>query len=300
MSDVILRCLLPDPPVRVVAAMTTETAREAARRHRAGPGVAVALGRAATAGALLATLTKDVERVTLQILGTGPLGAITVDVTSAGGVRAFVKHPQLAIPASPGVRVSLGDQVGHRGLVGVVRDLGLKEPLRGQTEMVDGEIDSDVEHYLVHSEQIDSALGCEALVGDGEGDQLRVSAGVLVQALPGAEAAPLLADARARLHGGLLTALLGTAGPVIGAVDLARAALGEAAQGLKVLEQRPLGFFCPCTRDRAAATLTLLGPRDLAALAEEDGGATVVCEFCRESYPFSAGELEELVRRGEG
>lgn len=298
MGDVILRCLLPDPPVRVVAAMTTETAREAARRHGAGPGVAVALGRAATAGALLATLTKDVERVTLQILGTGPLGAITVDVTSAGGVRAFVKHPQLGIPASPGTRVPLGDQIGHRGLVGVVRDLGLKEPLRGQTAMVDGEIDSDVEHYLIHSEQIDSALGCEALVGeDGE---LRVSAGVLVQALPGAEAAPLLADARARLHGGLLPALLGTAGPVIGTVDLARAALGEAAQGLKILEQRSLGFFCPCSRDRAAATLTLLGARELASLGEEDGGATVICEFCRESYPFSVDELEELVRRGQG
>jgi molecular chaperone Hsp33 len=293
MTDEIVRCLLPEPAVRVVAATTTATAREAARRHGARAGVAAALGRASTAGALLATLTKDVERLNLQILGAGPLGAITVDVTSSGGVRAFVKHPTLLIPARPGARVPLGDYVGRRGLVGVVRDLGLKEPLRGQTEISDGEIDTDVEQYLSHSEQIDSALGCEALLG--EDMSVVVSAGVLVQALPGGEAAALLADARARLHGGLLPALLAAARGSLGAVDLARASLGDAAAGLKVLEKRPLSFFCPCTRDRAAATLSLLGPAELASMRAEEGGATVVCEFCREIYRFSDVDLGTLM-----
>jgi molecular chaperone Hsp33 len=291
MSDEILRCLLPDPPVRVVAATATATAREAARRHGAQGGAAVALGRAATAGALLATLTKDVERLTLQILGTGPLGSITVDVTSSGGVRAFVKHPTLPIRVVPGMRAALGPSVGRRGLVGVVRDLGLREPVRGQTEIVDGEIDSDVEQYLNQSEQIDSALGCEALVDEAQG--LAVVAGVLVQALPGGAAAPILADARARLHGGLLTALL-AAGPAIGPAELARASLGESARTLRILERRSLSFFCPCTRDRAAAALALLTPQDLASLRDDDGGATVVCEFCRQSYQFTPDDLAGL------
>ena len=53
----------------------------------------MALGRGLTAGLLLATLTKDDERVTLQILGNGPLGGITVDANAAGTARAYVKHP---------------------------------------------------------------------------------------------------------------------------------------------------------------------------------------------------------------
>jgi molecular chaperone Hsp33 len=288
--DQIIRCLLPDPPVRVVAAITTRTAREAARRHGARDGVAVAMGRAATAATLLATLTKDVERLSLRLLGDGPLGAITVDVSSSGGVRAFVKRPGLTIPVKPGDRLRLGDWVGREGLVGVVRDLGLREPIRGQTALRDGEIDTDVERYLIESEQIDSALGCEALVSNGE---LAISAGVLVQTLPEAQASSLLADARARLRAGLLTALLEI--DDVGPVDLARAVLGEAGQSLKVLDRRGVEFLCPCSRERAAATLTLLGAGEVSSLREDDGGATVTCEFCKETYRFSESDLAKLL-----
>jgi redox-regulated HSP33 family molecular chaperone len=50
MTDHLLRALLPQHNVRVVAAVTGDVAREAARRHGAVGGVAAALGRAATAG----------------------------------------------------------------------------------------------------------------------------------------------------------------------------------------------------------------------------------------------------------
>src|SRR5689334_20675687 len=83
-SDEIVRGVLADVPVRVVAALTTGVAREAARRHQAGTAGAIALGRGLTAGLLLATLTKDDERVTLQVLGDGPLGGITVDAHGGG------------------------------------------------------------------------------------------------------------------------------------------------------------------------------------------------------------------------
>jgi molecular chaperone Hsp33 len=284
--DEIARCLLPDQAVRVVSAVTTATAREAARRHGARGGVAAALGRTTTAGALLATLTKDVEGVTLQIIGDGALGAITVDASSQGGVRAFVKNPHVPIPARAGARVELGPYVGENGVVGVARDLGLKEHFSGQTEIVDGEIDTDVEHYLVASEQIDSAVGCEALLDDTL--SVRVSAGVLLQTLPGSVGAPLLENARQRLRGGLLQEVL--AGE-LDAAALARAVVPEAS--LKVLEVRPLRFHCPCSRERAAATLALVGD-ELPDLLEEDGGASVVCEFCRQSYRFTPADLAAL------
>src|SRR4051812_22518332 len=99
--DEIARCLLSDRAIRVVAAITTETVTEIARRHAAVGGVVAALGRSATAGLLLATLTKDDERVTMQILGDGPLAGITVDAASNGNVRAFLKDPSVMIPALP-------------------------------------------------------------------------------------------------------------------------------------------------------------------------------------------------------
>jgi molecular chaperone Hsp33 len=291
-ADRIARCLLPDLSVRVVAAVTTETVREAVRRHGATPGVAAALGRATTAGALLATLTKDMERVTLQLAGGGPLGAITVDASSDGGTRAFVKHPHVAVPAAPDRRIAVGPYVGARGVLGLVRDLGLKEHFSGQTEMVDGEIDSDVEHYLITSEQIDSAIGCETLLGDDL--TVRVSAGVLLQALPATEGAPLLELARHRLREGLLAELLAADGATLSAEQLARAVVGPGEE-LKVLDRRPIRFHCPCSRERASATLALVAA-DLPNMVEEDGSAQVVCEFCRESYRFTKEEITGILK----
>jgi molecular chaperone Hsp33 len=292
MSDEIVRCLLPDLAVRVVAAVTTETVREAVRRHGATPGAAAALGRATTAGVLLATLTKDAERVTLQVAGGGPLGAITVDASSDGGTRSFIKHPRVTVPVEPLRRVTLGPFVGATGVLGVVRDLGLKEHFSGQTEIVDGEIDTDVQNYLVTSEQIDSAIGCETLLGDDL--RVQVSAGVLLQALPATEGAPLLELVRHRLREGLLAELL-AGDDTMRAAALARATVG-AGETLKVLDARPLRFACPCSRERASATLALVGAAELVGMVEEDGGATVTCEFCRETYRFSKDEIGEILR----
>ena len=179
--DTIIRCLLENGRARVVAATTTQTVREIARRHDARGVAAVALGRAVTAGLTLATLTKDEEQVTLQVLGDGPLGGVTVDARSSGRVRAYLKHPG-AVPQSGefgSVRVSLAEAVGTKGVVSVIRDLGLAQNYAGQTALKTGEIDSDVENYLVKSEQIDSVLRCDTLV-DREGEVV-ASAGLLVQ-----------------------------------------------------------------------------------------------------------------------
>jgi molecular chaperone Hsp33 len=172
-----------------------------------------------------------------------------------------------------------------------MRDLGLKETFSGQTSMVDGEIDTDVEHYLVSSEQIDSAIGCEALLDDDL--SVRISAGVLLQALPGTHGAPFLELTRHRLREGLMTELLAD-GSLLTAEALARAAVGPGPE-LKVLDTRPVRFHCPCSRERAAATLALVGA-DLHTMVDEDGGATVVCEFCRESYRFTAEEIAGILK----
>jgi molecular chaperone Hsp33 len=302
MPGEIARCLLADGAARLVVALTTPAAREAARRHQASGAAALALARGTTAGLLLSTLTKDQERVTLQILGDGPLGGITVDASSSGQVRAYVRNPAVRLPplraaAGSPARLSLAPAVGRGGLVHVVRDLGLRETFSGETAIVSGEIDDDVEHYLIASEQIDSALACDGLL-EADGGAVGVAGGVLVQALPGSGGAPVVRGARERLRAGGLSRAL-TEQPIT-AEALARGALGDAAPALRVLDVRPVTFHCPCSRDRAATSLTLLGPTELGAMILDDGQAEVICNFCRERYEFSAAELEGIRRDTTG
>jgi molecular chaperone Hsp33 len=294
-SDEIVRTALRAHPVRVVAATTTELTAEAVRRHQAGPAAALALGRGLTAGLLLATLTKDEERVSLQVLGDGPLGSLTVDAGSAGTARGYVKHPHVALPAASASatgRVSLGEVVGRTGVVSAIRDLGLRENFRGQTALASGEIDEDVERYLLESEQIASALICDALVGpDGA---VEFAGGILLQALPGTDGAAIVAAAGEGLRAGGLARIL--AARPESADEIIIGALGDRFGEIRLLDRRPVRFYCPCSRTRAATSLALLGNVELSEMILEDGKAEVTCNFCRARYQFDEAELETIRR----
>ena len=287
-GDEVVRCVLEDRPVRIVAATTTVAVREAARRHQAGSAATLALGRGLTAGLLLATLTKDDERVTLQVLGDGPLGGLTVDATAAGTVRAYVKHPGVALVPAAGARPSLAAAVGRSGLVNVIRDVGLRETFSGQIALGSGEIDEDVERYLEKSEQVVSALVCDAL--SAPNGTLDFAAGILIQALPGSEGAALVAEARALLTDGKFLHALG--GARRDGEGVIAAVLGDRLGKVQLLDRRPVRFDCPCSRARAGSSLALLGETELAAMILDDGKAEVTCNFCRARYEFDEAELE--------
>lgn len=293
MDDHIIRCLVHDPLARVVAVVSTEVTREAARRHGAVAGAAVALGRAATTGLLLATLTKGGERVTLQITGDGSFEQIMVDATDAGEARAYLKHADALVPCASGQRAVLVPGVGRAGTVTVLRDLGLKERFSGSAPLIAGEIDVDVEHYLRTSEQIESALGCEV---DSDGSHVLASAGVLVQCMPDGDALDLVREVRHRMRNGHLFAALRDGGY---AEDVARAILGEAGARLEVLDIRPVRFHCPCSPERVLGALASLPDDELLAMVHDDGGAEVTCDFCREVYQLSADALQALLETRE-
>lgn len=290
MTDTIVRCLLRDPPLRVVAVADTGVAREAARRHRAVGGAQVALGRGATAGLLLATLTKGGEQVTAQILGNGPFGGLMIDATDGGDVRVSLRNPEVLVPGPNGWRVSVADGIGKQGVISVARDLGMRFQSTGQALMVSGEIDEDIESYLTTSEQIDSALGCEVLLESGE---IAASAGVLVQCMPGEDAADVVASARARLRQGALTELV--ARGITDPVELARLLIGEHGARLELLDTRPVRFHCPCSRERVQRSLELLDPAELQSMVEEGQGAEVTCNFCRAVYQLDTAELQAML-----
>src|SRR6185503_3485976 len=181
MRDHLVRAIVRAANVRVVCVLSTGVVKEAAERHHLSPATTCALGRALTSGLLLATLTKGNERVTVQLVGDGPVGSITVDATDEGDVRGYALHPEAGPPPS-GPSCHVAETLGRDGVVNVLRDLGLKERYQGQVALTTGEVDEDIEAYLRMSEQVPSALGCEVLQ-DGAG-QVLAAAGLLVQTLP--------------------------------------------------------------------------------------------------------------------
>ena len=219
-------------------------------------------------------------RVTLSVDGAGPLGKVVADAESEGFMRAFVSNPTAEpAPKGPG-KWDVAAAVGA-GNLSVIKELGLKEPVRSQVPLRSGEIAEDVAAYYVLSEQTRTALALGVLEHEGT---VVAAGGLMIQLFPDTtEAFAEEMERRFRLLPQLSSLFL-EEGSALRVAE--RFAVGLDLYWLGRQEYR---FGCRCTRDVAATGL-------LAALAGErpEESQEVCCHFCNRSYLFSPHEIEEL------
>lgn len=275
--------------IRAAAIVLTGAVDEARRRQALYAVATAALGRAMAGAALLAATLRTDQRLTLRLLGDGPLGGVIADANGEGHVRGYVKHPKVVLPVSPAGKLDVGRGVGRHGIIHVSRDLGLRAPYISSAPLVSGEVGEDLSHYLVRSEQIPSAVSLGVRVGSG--GKVLGAAGLLVQVLPGGDASMDQAARGVEDLGPISSLAARGASPE----DLLETAL--ASLSVSILSERPIRFRCTCNRPRARRLLGALPPEELMTMADEDHGAEMRCHFCGRMYRFKQEEIERLAVR---
>ncbi|MBL8954492.1 MAG: Hsp33 family molecular chaperone HslO [Myxococcaceae bacterium] len=266
MSDGLVRGVLPAVNLKWAACVTVGLRADAARLHGLAEGSAAMLGEAINAGALLAALQKGETRINLQVECDGPLRGLFVEATAEGGVRGYVKEPELYGTAAV---------LGRSGFLSVLRDLGKGEYYRSSVDLSVMELGADLERYFVTSDQIPTRV---ALASTG---------GVLLQCLPGADPADLETAAKG------LKARLTESLKAGSAALLAKSLFG--GEPFEVLASYPLEWKCTCSKDRVLRALTTMGPDELADMIAKEGKASAKCQFCGQGYEVSADELKALI-----
>lgn len=286
MSDHLIRVLTEDGAIRVSVASTTALVEEVRRRQQTDPTATVAIGRLATAAALMGSLLKGGQRVALTVEGNGPLQRLQAEADAHGHVRATLKVPVAGLPPRDG-RFDVAGAVGRAGFLHVVKDLDMKEPYRGLVQLVSSEIAEDLAYYFTTSEQTPSSVGLGVELGAET--QVTAAGGFLVQLMPDADD-----DLALRLEERLRSLPPTT--------SLLRQGLSPAAIAERLLKDFPyqtlestdLAFACTCSQQQTLHLLKTLGTAELESLIEELGEARVTCEYCKETYTVDKATLSRL------
>lgn len=298
-SDRLIHATACDKTVRFVAAVTTDLVSEAAGRHGTSPTATAALGRSLTAGLLLSTMLKDVERLTLIFDCHGPIGGITVDADAQGNVRGYVKNPLVDLPLNNKNKFDVGGIVGG-GLLYVIREGGYyemgvyRDAYRGLVPIASGEIGEDIAVYLSKSEQIPSAVSLGVFILPNGEMNYRVAGagGFLVQVLPGAGSTVTTSlEETVRSLPSVTTMINGGSG----AREILDAALGQ--YDYTIWEEKPVQFRCSCSYQRAVQIISAIEPTELRKMLLEDGGAEMVCHYCNTAYRIDGETLAAMLER---
>lgn len=291
--DKLIHGTAADGTVRVLAAITTDTTAEAIRRHGTSPTASAALGRLMTGALLLGSTLKNDDRLTTRIECAGPIGGVTAEANAAGEVRGFVKEPLAEVPLKPNGKFDVSGIVGE-GMLHVIREAGVKigmkhEPYVGSVPITSGEIAEDLAYYLAKSEQIPSAVLLGVLLNNRE-PFVAASGGVLVQMMPGANDHIITMIEDTIIHAPHITEAIREGA---GTEDLVKLALGVI--DYEILYEKPVSFKCSCSNERALKTIASLGRDEIKSIIEHDGGATMHCGYCNESFVMSGDDLRQML-----
>ena len=293
MGDYIIRATAANDSIRAFAATTRETVQKARELHNTTPVASAALGRLLTAGAMMGIMLKgEKDLVTIQIKGDGLLEGEIVTADSKGRVKGYVFNPNVDIPPKSPTKLDVGGAVG-KGFLTVIKDLGLKEPYVGKTELVSGEIAEDLTYYYAKSEQVASAISLGVLVDTDT--NIKQAGGFIIQVMPG-----ITEEILSRLESRInvvpyITELLSMGDTPESILNLI---LGD--MDLQIIDKVPTEYYCGCSRERVEKALLAIGKDDLKKILEEDKKAELSCHFCNKVYNFDENDLKRLLAEAGG
>lgn len=290
MEDYIVRATAADHAVRAFAITSKQLTEYARSCHHTSPVVTAALGRLLAAGAMMGVMMKgEDDLLTVQVISDGPINGMTVTADACGRVKGYSNVVDVELPPNAIGKLDVGGAVGA-GILRVIKDLGLKEPYVGTTELQTGEIAEDLTYYFVSSEQVPSSVGLGVLVD--KDCSVRQAGGFIIQLMPNAsdEVIEKLEEKIVKVNS--VTELLEQG---YTPEKILEELLG--GLGLEITDKIPASFSCNCSKERIEKALLSIPKKDMMSIVDDNEPIEVKCQFCNQAYQFEVEELKEMLER---
>lgn len=289
MEDYIVRAAAADGRVRAFAITSKELTEQARQYHNTSPVMSAALGRLLSAGAMMGVMMKgEDDLLTLQIMSDGPAKGLVVTADAVGNVKGYAQVPDVELPANAMGKLDVGGAVGP-GILRVIKDMGLKEPYVGTTQLQTGEIAEDLTYYFASSEQVPSSVGLGVLVDTD--CSIRQAGGFILQLMPQAED-EVIEKLEQNISG------LSSVTDMLERGFAPEQMLEELLAGMdmEIVDRIPAHYTCNCSKERIARALASIPKKDLQSIVDDQEPIEVKCQFCNTAYQFEVDELKEFIK----
>lgn len=292
MSDYIVRATAANAQIRAFACTTKAMVEAARQAHNTSPVMTAALGRLLTAGAMMGTMSKgEKDLLTLQIRGDGPAKGLTVTADSKGNVKGYASVPDVILPANAVGKLDVSGALGA-GYLSVIKDLGLKEPYVGQTQLQTGEIAEDLTYYFATSEQVPSSVGLGVLME--RDNTVKQAGGFIIQLMPFTED-----EVINRLEENLSKVASVTS--MLESGKTPEEILQTILDGFDIEfnETSQTQFACNCSKERIEKALISIGREEIKDMIADGEPIEVKCHFCNKAYVFTIEDLENIQHKAK-
>ena len=288
MSDLLKKYLFQDNSTRIQAVRLTQAWQTGTAHQHLPDCVRNLLGELMSAAVLLASNIKFNGSLVLQLQGDGPVSLIVVECNADLTIRATATLREGAeIPDNGSLQSLLNTQGEGRFSVILDPDKNTTDlqPYQGIVPLEGETVAQVLEHYMQHSEQLDTRLWLAA-------DE-NSSSGLLLQKLPdhGGHA-----DTSSEESWNRAVTLADTLKPEelreLGVDTIIKRLFWE--ETLLTFEPQSIRWHCPCTRERVGNMLRMLGRDEVESILTERETVDVSCNFCGKPYQFDAVDCASL------
>ncbi|NOR43980.1 MAG: Hsp33 family molecular chaperone HslO [Candidatus Delongbacteria bacterium] len=290
MADKIIRGITEDKYIRFFIVDSTELTKEVSEMHNLSMTNTVLFGRMLNGVLMLGVDNKaDAGSITIKVKGDGPVKGAVVTANNKGDVKGYVYNPQVELPLTEGRRDFNVKEALGKGMLSVIKDVGMKTTYTGQVELVYGTIAQDLTYYFAQSEQIPSSVGLGVLINP-DGSVLQ-SGGFMIQLMPDTPEEVIV-----KIENNL--AKFPNMTDVMDMGYSIKKIISEMILkdfDLKFTDEVSAQYKCGCTELKMKQSLNLLNKEELEDIYNNEEAVEVKCHYCNKSYNFDKEIIKNIL-----
>ncbi|MEB3025685.1 MULTISPECIES: Hsp33 family molecular chaperone HslO [unclassified Parvimonas] len=290
----ILRCIDEHNSMRFFFAFTDDIVKDFEKLQKSSVSSNIEMGKVLTMNALLySDLKNDTDSIDLKLKTNGECGLIISKLYNNSFITGYLENKNLSKYDKIYEKGKFSkDFIGDKGILVLIKDLGLKAPYVGQTSIISSDISENFTNYFSASNQTVTSIDLQ--VKKVEDDY--ISFGFMMELLPNYTEKDL---SQFKIYSDMfkteLENYLVSKTDDMSFYDYIVSILK--IFNIRIIEEKIIHYKCNCSDEKIDNMLLGLGKKELNDIVEEGKDIEISCNFCDKKYKKSIEYIKNLLKK---